>query len=475
MHVPVTIANFLRSPSRGTALAMANAARNKQRARRRLRAAATRVYRDPEGPAPAAEVVVYFADDPRKIYQLEQWLPVLAELHKRHPVLLVLRKLDSLHEVRSRTFVPAMYVRRLSDLLQLYDEIEPKVAIYVNNGVANFQSLAVSTILHVHINHGESDKVCMVSNQAKSYDRVFVAGEAAVRRHAAALIDFDARKLVRVGRPQLDLTFPPALPQTSRRTVMYAPTWEGENDFNNYTSVDVYGPAIVEQLLAVPGVRVVYRPHPRVLTSTAPEVAAGHLAILDRLEAANARDPQAGHSYSVEGSILALFQQCDAMVTDVSSVGLDFLYLETGRPLFVTDRRSDRSMLHVDAPVTAAVDVIDADSLGDFGPVIAARLDHDEQRAARERMRHFYFGDLAPGESTERFLSAITEVVDQRDKFVQQMVHPHQGASAAAASGEMAGDDDEARYVADEALHAAEDALTAAKDYLHSHESTGHR
>ena len=476
MYVPVTVANFLRSPSRGTAQAIANAARNKQRARRRLRAAANRIYREPPGPSPAAEVVVYFADDPRKIYQLEQWLPVLAELHKKHPVLLVLRKLDSLYEVRKRTFVPAVYTRRLSDLLELYDEIEPKVAIYVNNGVANFQSLAVSTILHVHVNHGESDKVCMVSNQAKSYDRVFVAGEAAERRHAAALIDFDQRKLVRVGRPQLDLTFPPALPATSRRTVLYAPTWEGENDFNNYTSVDVYGPRIVEQLLALPDVRVVYKPHPRVLTSTSSEVAGGHLAILDQIEDANAADPAAGHAYPIEGSILGLFQHCEAMVTDVSSVGLDFLYLQTGKPLFITDRRDDRAMLQIDAPVSAAVDVIDASTIDDFGPTMAKRMDADDLLDSRERMRHFYFGDLAPGESTERFLASISEVVEQRDRFVRKMVHPHQGASAAAASGDMGGDDDgfvaeDARAVADDALHAAEDALTAAKEYLHTHES----
>ena len=390
----------------------------------------------------------------------------------------MLRKLDTLYEVRKRTFVPAVYTRRLSDLLELYDELEPKVAIYVNNGVANFQSLAVSTILHVHVNHGESDKVCMVSNQAKSYDRVFVAGEAAERRHALALIDFDARKLVRVGRPQLDLAYPPSLPETARRTVMYAPTWEGENDFNNYTSVDVYGPRLVGQLLALPDIRVVYRPHPRVLTSTVPQVAAGHLAIMDLLGSATTADPGAGHALSTDGSILALFQHCDAMITDVSSVGLDFLYLCTERPLFLTDRRTDPAALETDAPVSAAVDVVDAKNVDSFGELVARRLDTDDLLARRAAMRQFYFGDLAPGESTDRFLAAISEVIEQRDTFVLKMAHPHQGASAAAASGDMAGDDDEgpyvadhARAVADDALNAAEDALNAAKEYLSAHES----
>ncbi len=185
MALPITVSNFLRSPNRGTAAAIANAVRNRQRRARRL-SRGPRVNRQPETPVPQTPVVVYFAEDPRRLYQLDQWLPVLSKLNTVHPVTLVLRKLDSFNSVRERTELSAVYARRLADVLEVYDELDPKVAIYVNNGVANFQSLAVSTILHVHVNHGESDKVSMVSNQAKAYDRVFVAGEAAERRHAAA-------------------------------------------------------------------------------------------------------------------------------------------------------------------------------------------------------------------------------------------------------------------------------------------------
>src|SRR5699024_12119185 len=92
----------------------------------------------------------------------------------------------------------------------------------------------------------ESDKLSMVSNKAKAYDKVFVAGQAAVDRHRKALLDFDVSKLVRVGRPQLDVQRPSELSESTARTVMYAPTWEGENESNNYTSVDLFVPKIVE-------------------------------------------------------------------------------------------------------------------------------------------------------------------------------------------------------------------------------------
>ena len=96
-------------------------------------------------------------------------------------------------------------------------------------------------------------------------------------------MELDESKLVRIGRPQLDLRPEPTLPASERATVLYAPTREGDADYNCYTSVDVFGPQIVRGLLAVPGVRVVYKPHPKVTTSEVPAVVAGHRAILDVL------------------------------------------------------------------------------------------------------------------------------------------------------------------------------------------------
>ena len=58
--------------------------------------------------------------------------------------------------------------------------------------------------------------------------------------------------------------------------MLYAPTWQGENPSNNYTSLDVLGEAIVAAALAVPDVRLVYKPHPRVALGATPSVAAAH-------------------------------------------------------------------------------------------------------------------------------------------------------------------------------------------------------
>jgi CDP-Glycerol:Poly(glycerophosphate) glycerophosphotransferase len=380
----------------------------------------------PGEPVPG-EVVVYFADDPRKLYQLRQWLPVLERLNDSHPTVVVTRHQRTFEEVRTQTALRCVLAPAFPDLVGLYEASDFKVAIYVNNSVHNFQSLTNRRMLHVHVNHGESDKVCMVSNQVKAYDRVFVAGEAAIVRHAAALLEFDPGALVPVGRPQLDLHPEPVLPPTSRRTILYAPTWEGENESNNYTSVDVFGPAIVAAALAVPDVRVVYKPHPRVVTSPDPAMAAAHARIVEMLS---------GPPHRVEsGDILAVLPGCDLMITDVSSVGLDFLYLETGKPLFVTDRRGDRDRLHADAPVSRCADVVDATSLPVLAHRLGQRLVADLHRPGREELRRHYFGDLLPGESTERFLAAVDDVIAARDRGLRRLeqVPVYSGSEASGA------------------------------------------
>ena len=287
----------------------------------------------------AGDVVVYFSDVVNKAYQLEQWLPTLEKLHETRRVVLVFRKVPTMRYFRKLTDLPKIYVRRLDDLVNFYDFNNFKLCLYVNNGVANFQSLSASRPMHVHINHGESDKLSMVSNQAKAYDRIFVAGPAAIERHRAVLLDFDLDRLVSVGRPQLDTHFESELPAFHGWTIMYAPTWEGENDANNYTSMDLFGERIIEALMALPNIRVVYKPHPRITTSTTPAIATAHERICGLLEEHNAAGGD--HLIAETQNILALFDDADALITDVSSVGLDYLYLHPEKPLILTDRRDD--------------------------------------------------------------------------------------------------------------------------------------
>ncbi len=366
-------------------------------------------------------VIAYFADDPTRTYQLVQWLDVLALLHEQHPVAIVVRDADSGEVLRERTDLPVLTAVEFPELTALYERLDAKVVLYCNNSMLNFQSLLDGRRLHVHINHGESDKQSMASNNAKAYDRVFVAGEAAVQRHVTGLLELDTRRLVRTGRPQLDLRPAPLLAPSTRRTVLYAPTWEGDADYNDYTSLDVLGPLIVEAVLEVPDVRLVYKPHPKIVTSTTPAVREAHLEVLRLVAEAGERDPGAGHAQVLRGDILAVIPDCDAMITDVSSVGLDWLYLRTEKPIFLTDRHHDGERLRREVPVSRCADVVDTTTVGGLTALLTARLERDEHHLARLAMRHHYFDDLQVGDSTRRFLDSVSELVVLRDRLLGEV------------------------------------------------------
>ena len=153
-------------------------------------------------------------------------------------------------------------------------------------------------------------------------------------------------------------------------------------------------------------------------TSPTPAVRAAHREMLAMVSATARHDPDAGHVSITSGEILAVIPACDAIVTDVSSVGLDWLYLRTERPIFLTDRHHDAERLRREVPVSRCADVIDEVEVGSLAARIADRLEHDEHRLARVAMRHHYFDDLQIGDSTARFLNAVDDLVRLRDRLL---------------------------------------------------------
>lgn len=392
------------------------------------RAAANRLRKygagEPDGfdlaAVPSADIALYFADMPSKLYQLRQWLPVF-EASTDQTTIVVVRNVETYKELIGTTRLRVLLVPRYEDLMAMYDRADFHAVVYVNNGWTNFQSLSFQQAVHIHVNHGESDKICMVSNQAKAYDKVFVAGEAAVRRHAAAIAWLDPTHLIRVGRPQLDLVIADAVPASSGPTITYAPTWEGEDDANNYTSIDRYGPSIIAAALAQPGARVLYKPHPRVLSSNDEQVRAGHEQIVRLMGQAAAAEPSHGHAVLLHADVLGVIRVTDLMIADVSSVSLDHLYLRPDSPLALCDRRSDRNRLLLDAPVASGSHIVDAESITTLESDLAGILDGDPMRARRHELRDFYFDSLAPGESTERFWAETRSAIRDHDVALRDL------------------------------------------------------
>ena len=149
-----------------------------------------------------------------------------------------------------------------------------------------------------------------------------------------------------------------------------------------------------------------------------------HRGIVRLVAEAVRRDPAAGHAQVLAGDILAVMPGCDALVTDVSSVGLDWLYLHTDKPIFLTDRHGDPERLRQQVPISRCADVIDDSSVDELPTLLRDRLEHDEHQLARVAMRHHYFDDLHVGESTVRFLAAVSELVALRDQLMGEAARP---------------------------------------------------
>ncbi|MFI8072315.1 hypothetical protein ACIF85_26525 [Streptomyces sp. NPDC086033] len=228
-------------------------------------------------------VGLYFSGGASSAYQANMWLDPLAKLDGR-PVI-VLRERFMMQKIAA-TDVPIVCLPKVSTLLRL-EQSTLQVLIHPSNSGKTSQVLRIPTIKHTFVNHGESDKLSSCNPYAKAYDEVWVAGPAARERYAAAEVGVEDKDVVEIGRPQLDAVRPyEGPPAGTYTTVLYAPTWEGWDGNPGNTSVVEAGENIVRALLADPGVRLLYKPHP-LTGSVDARAGAADLRIRELVRAAN--------------------------------------------------------------------------------------------------------------------------------------------------------------------------------------------
>jgi hypothetical protein len=398
---------------------------------RRMASAAIGAWRatDPEGIGElsdlyslndGAEVVAFFGDDVHRIYQIEQWLGVFEKLNEKHKVNIICRQHPVTTYLRSKTKLPVFSIYDFFTMTDAIIKKDYKVVLYVNNSSMNFQPLAAKRAFHIHLNHGESDKMSMTSRQMYAYDFVAVAGDAAKDRLKNSLMVADGTKEWVIGRPQLDVLGDPLKVDTSRKILLYAPTWQGDQDANNYSSLDVYGKKIIKALLSQPNSTVLYKPHPRIVDNRIPAGKKLHLEIVKMIDEANANDPAAKHQF-LSGDPMPALQVADLLIADVSSVTIDYLYLKPNGVLLICDRRSDPQLFNKVAPVSTAIPIINEKNINNINNLIEKYLKEFPRRDEYNKIRTYYFGEGSPGASLKRFIEMISELIIRRDNRVSQM------------------------------------------------------
>lgn len=341
-------------------------------------------------------VMLYFPTTRDSLYQLRPWYHALRALNEVHPVVAVFKDSRTAALVRAETNLDCVTLARYGQLDEILSLSEIKLTLYVNHDPINFESLRFTSMVHVYLGHGDSDKGVSVSNQVKAYDFCFLAGQAALDRTASSVMLYDAAAhSVLIGQPQLDgaQAAIPA-PDPARPTVLYAPTWEASQPSVSYGSLESHGVAIMSALKG--SYRVIYRPHP-LNGVIRPSYAAADAAVRALADRVDTQVP-------LEQS----FADADVLITDVSAVTLN--WLPTGKPMLVT-------IPTVPYPPSALMDVVPLLAPGaDVTTLVAEQLAADPTGPARRQLIEHYLGDPTPGVATARFVAACADVIALRDQ-----------------------------------------------------------
>jgi hypothetical protein len=248
----------------------------------------------------APDVVLYYGGTADAVYQVEMWLRTLET--GGHRPLVLMRDRDAWRRLGPTT-LPVVCIPAATTLVS-FDLGTVRGALFVANGMSNMHLLRMGGMRTAFIGHGDSDKASSSNPFVRVYDEVWVAGPAGARRYADAGLGAVLGRIREVGRPQAGADArPPAADRPL--TVVYAPTWEGWGDESHHSSLAHDGPALVRTLLATPGVRVVYRPHP--LTGTRDgALRRAHRDVIGLLRAAGAPQEVAPAAHPSTGDEVSL-------------------------------------------------------------------------------------------------------------------------------------------------------------------------
>ncbi|WP_159498351.1 CDP-glycerol glycerophosphotransferase family protein [Microbacterium sp. 18062] len=381
--------------------------------RRAVRQVRARIAAAPPHPSNRFRIAVYFADGAVNMYQMRQWYKPLATLAETWPVVVLSRVATGARALIDESGLPVAFVPTVRALEKYIAGQDIRVVLYVNQNTRNFQMFRYGRRWHVFINHGESDKMYMTTNQFKAYDYALVAGDAARERLSRVLWNYDLdTRTIEIGRPQAD-HYSGELPYTpdDRTVVLYAPTWEGDRPSAHYGSIASHGEAIAGALLASGRHRLIYRPHPR-SGVVDPQYGAAHARIVAAIAASNAADPTAQHVFDDGADLGWQLASADVAIVDISAMVYDRLAAD--RPLIVTRPVDPEAVVDTHGYLSACewLDAVRAPEvivetdrvLGD--PEAVSRLAYWVQR---------YFGDTAPGAPTARFHAAIEQLMDEWD------------------------------------------------------------
>lgn len=352
--------------------------------------------------------VLYWDAPPRTKFQIAMWMPYLKRIGS--PFMVVVRSDIAFGQAVSVCEdVPVILAKSMSDLDHC---VVPSVttAFYVNNAAKNTHFVRYASVTHVQLLHGESDKAPSFNPVTAMYDKVYVAGQAAIDRYRNNNVFIEPSKFEIVGRPQVEdiaISESTIAEVDGPRSVLYAPTWRGYFADTSHSSLP-FADQIVGDLLER-GCRIILRPHPYCRKDR--EYNAILRDLSDRLvkhQAETGVEHVHGQVAEVDWSVVDCFNASDAMVSDVSSVVADYLYSK--KPFAVVAGDHDLDSFIAEFPLARASYVL-GDDRSLWSGQLADMLGEDPLAGTRQGLRTYYLGDQEPATYADAFVATARNEV----------------------------------------------------------------
>jgi hypothetical protein len=322
--------------------------------------------------------------------------------------------------VSSDPTIHAELVRLYPDRPVVMRHLPPTVkgALYPHGAKKNAVFLAHDEVVHAFLGHGDSDKPLSASERVLAYDLITVAGQAAIDRFRDAGLVVPPQKLRVIGRPQTEGIERATGPLPASPTVLYAPTWRHADDALNVSSLAV-ADEVVAALLSR-GCTVVFRRHFAGRNHLEAEATIAHV---DRMLADDAAATGRAHVLSEDAMgvpLVEAFNGCDAMVSDISGIVVDFMASEKPFAMYAAqfggpDAAEAFRAAH---PTAVSAYVIDRD-LVQLDAVLDEMLGPDPLASVRPSRADHYLGGPDRAEPAERFVALVRELAAGRPASAQ--------------------------------------------------------
>lgn len=367
-----------------------------------------------------AEVVFYFGDPEERnsLYQLKQWIQPLERLSKYCQVAVVTaNKLAA--EVVGASALQGFNYKNMEESVQFITDLNPKIILYPNQFFRNFSIWAYPGAFHIFVSHGESDKTYMSQNSLQFFDYVFTAGNVAKMRIRDHVPGFSQLRCINIGRPQLLDQVPAGsdrfIKDDSRKTILYAPTWEGGLPQNRYGSVESHGLEIVKAILSQGDkYQLIYKPHP-FTGSIFPTAAEENRKIIAELQSA-------GNGHIYDSSPFGWQPKlADLMITDVSAVAYD--WLATAKPILITKPREIKAEIY-QGGILGALELIEEKDSGEICSRIEKSLgDRNSSVFFQHWSEQYYETAIVENTQTERFIEETMKLLEAKHNDVRRSDH----------------------------------------------------